>query len=92
MGIERFSIDFFKESKLFHSLCELIKEKQKKLFKIIANSYLFSEPTKDDILIFREKVKKLKKFAQNKGLLLSGGWRSDGPEMGINIVSLSFLC
>ena len=33
MGIERFSIDFFKGSKLFYSLCEMIKEKQKKLFK-----------------------------------------------------------
>lgn len=46
--------------------------------------YLFSEPTKDDILNFREKAKKLKRLAQNRGLLVSGGWRSDGPEMGIN--------
>ena len=46
--------------------------------------YLFSEPTKDDILNFREKVKKLKRLAQNRGLLVSGGWRSDGPEMEIN--------
>ena len=46
--------------------------------------YLFSEPTKDDILNFREKAKKLKRLAQNRGLLVSGGWRSDGPEMEIN--------
>lgn len=38
MGVERFSIDFFEEKKLFHSLYELIKEKQKRLFKITANS------------------------------------------------------
>jgi len=46
--------------------------------------YLFSEPTKEDISDFRAKAKKLKKFAQNKDLLVSGGWRSDGPEMEIN--------
>jgi len=46
--------------------------------------YLFGEPTADDILNFREKAKKLKEFAYKRGLLISRGWRSDGPEMGID--------
>lgn len=46
--------------------------------------YLFSEPTKGDILNFRTKAKRLKKLARNRDLLVSGGWRSDGSEMGIN--------
>lgn len=46
--------------------------------------YLFSEPTKGDILNFRTKAKRLKKLARNRDLLVSGGWRSGGSEMGIN--------
>lgn len=38
MGLERFSIDFFEESQLFHSLYELIRDKQKQFFEITANS------------------------------------------------------
>lgn len=34
--------------------------------------YLFSEPTKDDIINFRTEANKLKKLAQNRGLLVSG--------------------
>lgn len=46
--------------------------------------YLFKEPTADDILAFRERANKLKKFAFNKGLLVSGGWRNSGVEKGID--------
>jgi len=46
--------------------------------------YLFSEPTKGDILNFRTKAKRLKKLARNRDLFVSGGWRSGGSEMGIN--------
>lgn len=38
MGIERFSIDFFEKSQQFYSLYEVIREKQKQLFEITANS------------------------------------------------------
>jgi len=43
--------------------------------------YLFSEPTKGDILNFRTKAKRLKKLARNRDLFVSGGWRSGG---GVN--------
>ncbi len=46
--------------------------------------YLFSEPTKEDILNFKEKAKELKKLAQSKSLLVSGGWTSTGSEKGID--------
>ncbi len=49
-----------------------------------ALKFLFAEPTSKDIFNFRNKSKKLKEFAQKKGLLVSGGWRSSGPEKGID--------
>jgi len=46
--------------------------------------YLFSEPTADDISSFREKANKLKRFASDKDLLVSGGWTYLGSEKGMN--------
>ena len=46
--------------------------------------YLFSEPTAGDVSSFREKANKLKRFAANKDLLVSGGWRHFGSEKGID--------
>jgi len=46
--------------------------------------FLLAEPTAEDISDFRSQSKELKKFAIEKGLLLSGGWRSSGPEKGID--------
>jgi len=61
--------------------------------------FLFAEPTSEDIFNFRNKSKKLKEFAQEKGLLVSGGWRSRSPEKGIDrdggtmgADALSWLC
>jgi hypothetical protein len=46
--------------------------------------YLFSQPTAGDISLFREQANKLKRFAVNKELLVSGGWRYFGSEKGID--------
>jgi len=46
--------------------------------------YLFSEPTSRDLSTFREQANKLKSFAANKGLLVSGGWANFGSEKGID--------
>ena len=46
--------------------------------------YLFCEPTADDISAFRERANKLKSFAANKDLLVSGGEGSFGSEKGID--------
>jgi len=46
--------------------------------------YLFSEPTSRDLSTFREQANKLKSFAANKGLLVSGGWTNFGSEKGID--------
>ena len=46
--------------------------------------FLLGEPTSDDISDFRRQAKKLKKFAEEKGLLISGGWKSYCPEKGID--------
>lgn len=46
--------------------------------------YLFSEPTAGDISLFHEQANKLKKFAANKGLLVSGGWTYFSSEKGID--------
>ena len=46
--------------------------------------FLLCEPTKEDIESFREKSKRLKKFADKKGLLISGGWQSKGETKGID--------
>ncbi len=48
--------------------------------------YLFREPSAEDISSFREKANKLKRFAANKGLLVSGGWGTAGnSQKGIDI-------
>lgn len=62
--------------------------------------YLFGEPTASDISTFRERANKLKRFADQKGLLVSGGWRfsfalekgidRDGGTMGAD--ALLWLC
>jgi hypothetical protein len=46
--------------------------------------HLFSEPSAEDVSSFREKANKLKRFAAEKGLLVSGGWRYFGSEKGID--------
>ena len=46
--------------------------------------FLLAEPTSDDISNFRDEARRLKKFADEKGLLVSGGWRSRGAEKGID--------
>ncbi len=46
--------------------------------------YLFNEPTADDISAFREQAKKLKGFAADKRLLVSGGWTYLGSEKGMD--------
>jgi hypothetical protein len=46
--------------------------------------YLFYGPSSDDITLFKEESKRLKKFADEKGLLITGGWRSGAKEKGIN--------
>ena len=46
--------------------------------------YLFAEPSEEDIIAFRQHAESLKRFASEKGLLVSGGWRSRGPEKGID--------
>jgi len=46
--------------------------------------YLLSEPAANDIYTFQEKANRLKKFAANKGLLVSGGWGYVGSEKGID--------
>ncbi len=47
--------------------------------------YLFAKPVADDISAFRQKVSKLKRYAVNKGLLVSGGWTYLGSEKGIDM-------
>ena len=47
-----------------------------------ALKFLFAGPTPADISEFREESKRLKKVAQEKNLLVSGGWRSGTPEKG----------
>jgi len=46
--------------------------------------YLFSESTAKDISSFREQAAKLKSFATNKDLLVSGGWGHFGSEKGMD--------
>jgi len=46
--------------------------------------YLFSQPTANDISAFREQANTLEKFAVNRGLLVSGGWRNSSVEKGID--------
>ncbi len=46
--------------------------------------YLFSEPTADDIATFRKEASRLKRFAANKGLLVSGGCKHFALEKEIN--------
>ena len=46
--------------------------------------FLLAEPTAEDISDFRSQSKELKKFAKEKGLLLSGGWGSSNPGKGID--------
>jgi len=45
---------------------------------------LFGEPTSGDLSTFREQASKLKSFAANKGLLVSGGLTNFGSEKGID--------
>jgi len=47
-------------------------------------NFLFAGPTKEDIANFRSQSKRLKKVAEEKGLLVSGGWQSTCPEKGID--------
>ena len=56
-------------------------EKRKDLESL---KFLLAEPTAEDISNFRNKSKRLKEFAKEKGLLVSGGWRSSGTEKGID--------
>ena len=46
--------------------------------------FLFGEPIPEDIANFRSQSKRLKKVAEEKGLLVSGGWQSTCPEKGID--------
>jgi len=46
--------------------------------------YLFHQPIGHDVSAFREQANKLKSFAANKGLLVSGGWTYFGSEKGID--------
>ncbi len=41
---------------------------------------LFAEPSAEDISSFHQKAKDLKRFATDKGLLVSGGWVYSTPE------------
>jgi uroporphyrinogen-III decarboxylase len=41
---------------------------------------LFAEPSAEDISSFHQKAKNLKRFAADKGLLVSGGWVYSTPE------------
>ncbi len=46
--------------------------------------HLLGEPSVSDISSFREQANKLKRFAANKGLLVSGGWTYFGSEKGMD--------
>jgi len=46
--------------------------------------YLLGEPPAGDISSFCEQANKLKRFAANKGLLVSGGWTYFGSEKGMD--------
>ena len=62
--------------------------------------FLLAEPASEDISNFRSQSKRLKKFAEGKGLLVSGGWKAiylekeadfaDGGVMGAD--ALMWLC
>ncbi|TET12555.1 hypothetical protein E3J84_01400 [Candidatus Aerophobetes bacterium] len=54
--------------------------------------FLFSEPTMDDISNFREQTGRLKKLAQAKGLLISGGWKSDISAGTMGADATMWLC
>ncbi len=41
-----------------------------------AVGYLFAEPTQEDIAAFRREAEARKRFADDRGLLLTGGWKS----------------
>lgn len=41
-----------------------------------AVGYLFAEPTSEDIAAFRREAEARKQFADDRGLLLTGGWKS----------------
>lgn len=58
----------------------LVKKKK----DLEALRFLFAEPTRGDIISFRAKAKKLKRFASEKGLLISGGWRSGMGKFNTN--------
>lgn len=46
--------------------------------------HLFSQPTVDDVVVFRKQANELKRFAGKKDLLVSGGWISSGSEKGMD--------
>lgn len=52
--------------------------------------YLFQPPTEEDLQVFREEAKALKRFAADKGLLVTGGWggwgHGDPGAMGVDSV------
>jgi len=54
--------------------------------------FLFAEPTSEDIKEFRQKSAKLKKFASNKGLLVSAGWQTGADPGCMGMDAVMWLC
>ncbi len=61
--------------------CKFLVEKRENLE---AFRYLLAEPTADDIAVFHEQARTHKRFAADKGLVVSGGWENFGLKKGID--------
>ena len=54
--------------------------------------FLFAEPTPEDIKELRQKSARLKKFASNKGLLVSAGWQTGADPGCMGMDAVMWLC